>query len=167
MRAGHCHVGAMNVMVDSAIEPSKSEFRRVLQDEQLGVPLDDALMVMAAEWRTATGAGRDRHAAPARSRRQHGGGPRPRGREHPRAHGAQTPRRGADSAGAHLALDPHGVPDLRARSSCCSRAATASSRSVDTLIGKIVLGRRASWWSSAGSWIKQIVEDRGLTWVSN
>ena len=37
----------LSVMVDSAIEPSKSEFRRVLQDEQLGVPLDDALMVMA------------------------------------------------------------------------------------------------------------------------
>ena len=36
-----------SVMVDSAIEPSKTEFRRVLQDEQLGVPLDDALMVMA------------------------------------------------------------------------------------------------------------------------
>ena len=32
-----------SVMVDSAIEPSKTEFRRVLQDEQLGVPLDDAL----------------------------------------------------------------------------------------------------------------------------
>ena len=40
-------MGALSVMVDSAIEPSKSEFRRVLQDEQLGVPLDDALMVMA------------------------------------------------------------------------------------------------------------------------
>jgi len=37
----------MGVMVDGATEPSKSEFRRVLQDEQLGVPLDDALMVMA------------------------------------------------------------------------------------------------------------------------
>jgi tight adherence protein B len=35
------------VMVDGANEPAKSEFRRVLQDEQLGVPLDQALMVMA------------------------------------------------------------------------------------------------------------------------
>ena len=37
----------MNVMLEGAAEPFKSEFRRVLQDEQLGVPLDDALMVMA------------------------------------------------------------------------------------------------------------------------
>jgi tight adherence protein B len=48
LRAGHSLIGAMGVMVDGATEPSKSEFRRVLQDEQLGVPLDDALMVMAA-----------------------------------------------------------------------------------------------------------------------
>ena len=47
MRTGHSTMGALSVMVDSAIEPSKSEFRRVLQDEQLGVPIDDALMVMA------------------------------------------------------------------------------------------------------------------------
>ena len=47
MRTGHSTMGALSVMVDSAIEPSKTEFRRVLQDEQLGVPLDDALMVMA------------------------------------------------------------------------------------------------------------------------
>lgn len=47
MRTGHSTMGALSVMVDSAIEPSKTEFRRVLQDEQLGVPLDNALMVMA------------------------------------------------------------------------------------------------------------------------
>jgi tight adherence protein B len=47
MRTGHSTMGAISVMVDSAIEPSKTEYRRVLQDEQLGVPLDDALMVMA------------------------------------------------------------------------------------------------------------------------
>lgn len=47
LRAGHSLIGAMGVMVDGATEPSKSEFRRVLQDEQLGVPLDEALMVMA------------------------------------------------------------------------------------------------------------------------
>src|SRR5262249_48785513 len=37
----------MNVMVDGAAEPSKNEFRRVMQDEQLGVPIDEALTVMA------------------------------------------------------------------------------------------------------------------------
>jgi tight adherence protein B len=47
LRAGHSLVGAMNVMLEGAAEPFKSEFRRVLQDEQLGVPLDDALMVMS------------------------------------------------------------------------------------------------------------------------
>ena len=45
MRTGHSTMSALSVMVDSADEPSKSEFRRVLQDEQLGVPLDDAIMV--------------------------------------------------------------------------------------------------------------------------
>ena len=52
MRTGHSTMGALSVMVDSAIEPSKTEFRRVLQDEQLGVPLDDALMVMARRMRS-------------------------------------------------------------------------------------------------------------------
>jgi tight adherence protein B len=47
MRTGHSTMGALSVMADSSIEPSKSEYRRVLQDEQLGVPIDDALMVMA------------------------------------------------------------------------------------------------------------------------
>jgi tight adherence protein B len=47
LRAGHSLVGALNVMVDGAAEPSKTEFRRVMQDEQLGVPLDEALMVMS------------------------------------------------------------------------------------------------------------------------
>jgi tight adherence protein B len=47
LRAGHSLIGAMGVMVDGATEPSKTEFRRVLHDEQLGVPLDEALNVMA------------------------------------------------------------------------------------------------------------------------
>jgi len=47
LRAGHSLIGAMGVMVDGADEPSKLEFRRVLQDEQLGVPLDQAIMVMS------------------------------------------------------------------------------------------------------------------------
>ena len=45
LRAGHSLIGAMNVMVEGADEPSKSEFRRVLQDEQLGIPVDQALAV--------------------------------------------------------------------------------------------------------------------------
>lgn len=46
LRAGNSLVGGMHVMVEAAEEPSKSEFRRVLQDEQLGVSLDDALAAM-------------------------------------------------------------------------------------------------------------------------
>jgi tight adherence protein B len=48
LRAGHSLVGALNVMVDGAAEPSKTEFRRVMQDEQLGIPIDEAIMVMSA-----------------------------------------------------------------------------------------------------------------------
>jgi tight adherence protein B len=48
LRAGHSLIGAMGVMVEGAAEPSKTEFRRVMQDEQLGIPVDEAIMVMAA-----------------------------------------------------------------------------------------------------------------------
>jgi tight adherence protein B len=43
LRAGHSLVGAFAVVVNDAPEPSRSEFQRVVADEQLGVPLEDAL----------------------------------------------------------------------------------------------------------------------------
>ncbi len=43
MRAGHSFIGALSVVVEDSPEPSQSEFRRVIADEQLGVPLEDAL----------------------------------------------------------------------------------------------------------------------------
>lgn len=43
LRAGHSLPGALAVMADNASEPSQDEFRRVVADEQLGVPLDEAL----------------------------------------------------------------------------------------------------------------------------
>jgi tight adherence protein B len=46
MRAGHSFIGALSVVVEDAPEPSRSEFRRVVADEQLGVPLEDALHVV-------------------------------------------------------------------------------------------------------------------------
>ena len=46
LRAGHSLVGAMSVVVEDAPEPTKSEFRRVIADERLGVPLEDALEVV-------------------------------------------------------------------------------------------------------------------------
>jgi tight adherence protein B len=47
LRAGHSLVGALSVVVEDRPEPSQSEFRRVVADEQLGVPLDEALGVVA------------------------------------------------------------------------------------------------------------------------
>lgn len=47
LRAGHSLMGAFSVAVEAAHEPSRSEYGRALADEQLGVPLDDALRVVA------------------------------------------------------------------------------------------------------------------------
>jgi tight adherence protein B len=46
LRAGHSLVGALTVVVDDAAEPSRAEFRRVVRDEQLGIPLEAALEVV-------------------------------------------------------------------------------------------------------------------------
>ncbi len=43
LRAGHSLVGALAVLVSNAPEPSRSEFQRVINDEQLGIALDEAL----------------------------------------------------------------------------------------------------------------------------
>ena len=43
LRAGHSLVCALAVVADDAPEPSKTEFRRVLAEEQFGVPLENAL----------------------------------------------------------------------------------------------------------------------------
>jgi tight adherence protein B len=43
LRAGHSLVGGLAVVVADAAEPSRTEFQRVIADEQLGVPLDVAL----------------------------------------------------------------------------------------------------------------------------
>lgn len=46
LRAGHSFIGALSVVVEDAPDPSRSEFRRVIADEQLGVSLEDALHVV-------------------------------------------------------------------------------------------------------------------------
>jgi tight adherence protein B len=46
IRAGHSFVGALSVVADEAPEPARSEFKSVVADEQLGVPLEDALQVV-------------------------------------------------------------------------------------------------------------------------
>jgi tight adherence protein B len=46
LRAGHSLVGGLSLVVADAAEPSRTEFQRVIADEQLGVPLEDALSVV-------------------------------------------------------------------------------------------------------------------------
>jgi tight adherence protein B len=46
LRAGHSFVGALAVVANDAADPSRSEFQRVIGDEQLGVPIDQALHVV-------------------------------------------------------------------------------------------------------------------------
>ena len=43
LRAGFTLLGSLVAMVDNANEPSKSELQRAVTDEQLGVPLDEAI----------------------------------------------------------------------------------------------------------------------------
>jgi tight adherence protein B len=43
MRAGNTFVAALNVVVQDAADPSRRELRRAMTDEQLGIPLADAL----------------------------------------------------------------------------------------------------------------------------
>jgi tight adherence protein B len=47
LRVGHSFVGALSVVVDNAHEPSQSELERALTDEQLGVPLEEAIRRVA------------------------------------------------------------------------------------------------------------------------
>jgi tight adherence protein B len=45
LRAGHSLIGALQVVADDAAEPSASEFKRVLAEEQFGAQLEDAFKV--------------------------------------------------------------------------------------------------------------------------
>ena len=47
MRAGHSLVSGIDTLADSAVEPSRSEWKRVVADEQLGVPLEAAIRPLA------------------------------------------------------------------------------------------------------------------------
>ena len=46
LRAGHSFIAALSVMVKDAPEPSRKEFRRVVQDEQLGISVEQSLEVV-------------------------------------------------------------------------------------------------------------------------
>jgi len=47
LRSGHSFAGALAVVVESASEPMKSEMQRVVADEQLGVPIQNSLEIVA------------------------------------------------------------------------------------------------------------------------
>jgi tight adherence protein B len=47
LRAGHSFVGALSVVAADAPEPAQREFRRVVADDQLGVPIDESLREVA------------------------------------------------------------------------------------------------------------------------
>jgi tight adherence protein B len=47
LRAGHSFSGALDVVVENAAEPARSELARVLQDERLGVQPEDAIRRLA------------------------------------------------------------------------------------------------------------------------
>lgn len=47
MRAGHSMISGVGLLAEGASEPSQGEFQRVIADEQLGMPLEDALRLVA------------------------------------------------------------------------------------------------------------------------
>jgi Flp pilus assembly protein TadB len=47
LRAGHSFSGALAVMVDNADDPAQRELRRVVADDQLGLPIDEAIRHVA------------------------------------------------------------------------------------------------------------------------
>jgi tight adherence protein B len=47
MRAGHSMISGIGVMAQGASEPTRGAFQRVMADEQLGMPLEDALRSVA------------------------------------------------------------------------------------------------------------------------
>ena len=114
LRSGHSFAGALAVVVESASEPMKSEMQRVVADEQLGIPIQDSLGVVAERM-----ASRDveQLALVAQLQREAGGDAaevdRPRGRDRARALRPEAADPDADDAGPHVALDRHGAADRR------------------------------------------------------
>ncbi|HSL64239.1 MAG TPA: type II secretion system F family protein, partial [Gaiellaceae bacterium] len=47
LRAGHSFAGALTVTLDNAHDPMQRELRRAITDEQLGVPMDEAIRRVA------------------------------------------------------------------------------------------------------------------------
>ena len=112
LRAGHSFVAALSVMVKDAPEPSRKEFRRVVQDEQLGVPVEQSLEVVHERMRCEDVDLRRPHRdAPARDGRQHRRGPRQGRRDDARARQAAPSRAHAHRAGPPRRLDRDGAAD--------------------------------------------------------
>ena len=114
LRSGHSFAGALAVVVESASEPMKSEMQRVVADEQLGIPIQDSLNVVAERM-----ASRDveQLALVAQLQREAGGDAAEvidtRGRDRSRALRPEAADPDADDAGTHVALDRDGAAHLR------------------------------------------------------
>jgi tight adherence protein B len=52
LRAGHSLVGALSIMADDAAEPSRSEFRRLVGEERVGVPVNESLVEISRRMRS-------------------------------------------------------------------------------------------------------------------
>ena len=52
LRAGHSFSGALAVMVENADEPSKRELQRAVNDDQLGIPADEAIRRVAVRMKS-------------------------------------------------------------------------------------------------------------------
>ena len=159
LRSGHSFAGALAVVVESASEPMKSEMQRVVADEQLGIPIQDSLSVVAERM-----ASRDveQLALVAQLQREAGGDAAEvidRVAETVRERfDLQAADPDADDAGTHVALDRLGAARSSSSSSSGSRTRTTSTRSSSTLGGRIVLILAAAWAVAGSFVIKQIVE---------
>ncbi len=116
LRSGHSFAGALAVVVESASEPMKSEMQRVVADEQLGVPIQDSLNVVAQRM-----ASRDveQLALVAQLQREAGGDAAEvidtRGCDSSGAFRPEAADPDSDHAGAYVALDRDGAAHLRGR----------------------------------------------------
>lgn len=52
MRSGQTFLGSLSFVAADAPEPSQREFRRILADERIGIPLEDALITVATRMRS-------------------------------------------------------------------------------------------------------------------
>ena len=125
----------MSVVADEAPEPSAREFTRVVTDEHLGIPLDEALEVTAKRMQNVD---MDQVAVLAlvqrEAGRQHGRGARPGDSEHPRADGHPPDGDRADRSGQVLGW----IVAARAGRACSSSSRSSTRSQLDPLFNQTI-----------------------------